>query len=161
MNAGGGKPEDRVAGQVCTRRSFLLAALAGALGVRAVAGCTAPNGTGTTRQKWSAWLLTDNASRDAAVRLGKAYLHDYPADADKRVLLAEVDKVIAVNLQTATPGSADPLQLGAALEQAVRTEYADDKVVTVQGWVLSLTEARLYASVALINGINGDGGIKQ
>ncbi len=146
MTAAAKKAIDCVAGQVCTRRSFLLSALAVAVGVGAVAGCGAPEDTDTALQKWSAWLLGNHASRDAAVRLGKAYLRVYPADGDQSVLLAEIDKVISANLQTGNLASAEPLQLGAALERAVRAEYADDRVVTVEGWVLSITEARLYAA---------------
>ena len=149
MNAGGNKPIDCTAVPVCTRRSFLLTALAGALGAGVLAACSAPRDTDTALQKWSAWLLGNTASRAAAVRLGKAYLRVYPADGDKRVLLAEIDKVITANLETGTLESADASQLGAALERAVRADYAADRVVAVEGWVLSVTEARLYAAAAL------------
>jgi len=149
MNAAGSRSTGRATVQACTRRSFLLTALAGVLGAGTLAACSAPTDTGNAFQKWSAWLLGNNANHDAVVRLGKACLQAYPADGDKHVLLAQIDKVIMANLEAGTPESASLLQVGAALERAVRAEYADDKVVAVAGWVLSATEARLYAAVAL------------
>jgi hypothetical protein len=37
----------------------------------------------------------------------------------------------------------------AALQRLVRAEFARDQVASVSGWVLSRTEARLYALVSL------------
>jgi hypothetical protein len=149
MSAAGKESPVQATLHACTRRSFLLTALAGALGVGVIAACKAPTDTGSAFEQWSAWLLGNNANHDAVVRLGKAYLRAYPADGDEHALLAQIDTVITANLELGTPDSADLLQVGAALEQAVRADYAGDKVVAVEGWVLSATEARLYAAVAL------------
>jgi hypothetical protein len=148
MSASGRKPGDCATVTVCTRRSFLLGALAGVAGA-GILGCTGPEDSGSALQKWSAWLLGgDPASRDAAVRLGMAYLRAYPAEGDRRALLVAIDRVISANLESGDLASADAPQVGAALERAVRAEYAAGKVVMVEGWVLSVTEARLYAAVA-------------
>jgi hypothetical protein len=150
MNAADEIPADAPAATGCTRRSFLLATLAGALGAGALAGCSAPADSGTWLQKWSAWLLSNNANRDAVVRLGKSYLQAYPAEGDRTVLLAEIDSLIAANLETGSLEAAGPREVGAVLERAVRAEYAAGTVVAVNGWVLSVTEGRLYAAVALV-----------
>ena len=149
MSAAGKMLADAPAVTGCTRRSFLLAALAGALGAGVLGGCTAPTDSGTALQKWSAWLLGNNANHDAVVRLGKIYLQAFPAEGDSSVLLAEIDGLIAANLDSGNLEVAEPREVGAALERAVRAEYAAGKVVTVSGWVLSVTEVRLYAAVAL------------
>jgi hypothetical protein len=149
MRAADKTPADAPAVKGCTRRSFLLAALAVPLGAGVLAGCTAPKDGDTALQKWSAWLLGNNANHDAVVRLGKAYLQAYPAERDRSALLADIDRLISANLETGNLEAAELLQVGAALERAVRAEYAAGKVVTVEGWVLSLTEVRLYAAVAL------------
>lgn len=148
MNAAGGRPAEGAAVQPCTRRAFLLTTLA-VLGAATLGGCSSPNDTGGALQKWSAWLVENSDLRDAAVRLGKAYLRVYPADMDKRRVLAEIDKVINANLATGNLEAADLQQVGAALQRAVRGEFVADTVVTVEGWVLSRTEARLYAAVAM------------
>lgn len=43
----------------------------------------------------------------------------------------------------------------AAAEKMIQDEYRDARVVDVDGWILSISEARLYALAALL-GLGGD-----
>jgi hypothetical protein len=77
-------------------------------------------------------------------RLGRRYLelHDEPADADW----------FRTRLQHSL--GMDPLQLASAsgrraLQHAVRRDFAQDRTVTVDGWVVTLSEAHLGALYAL------------
>lgn len=130
-----------------SRRSFLLTLAAGAAG-----GVLYINGRHwfasgePVNRQWSDWLL-DADNRDAVIRLGKAYRAAHPAERDTEVLADKIGKALAA-VEAETP--ADPAAAGsaAALQRRLRDEYARDEVVQVTGWVLSITEARLYALVA-------------
>ena len=80
------------------------------------------------------------APRDGVVVLGKAYLRAYPGEADPTFLLARlpgIDTKQRVRPQMPT------------LVPAFTKDFASGRVVTVQGWQLSRTEARAAAAVAL------------
>ena len=80
------------------------------------------------------------ASRDGVVSLGKAYLRAHPREADTRFLLARlpgIDTTAPVRPQLPT------------LDPAITADFDADRVVTVQGWQLSRTEARAAAAAAL------------
>ena len=63
-------------------------------------------------------------------------------------MLASIEQ--ALNRQDASLTlTADAGQIAGALQRLVRQDYARDQVVSVAGWVLSVTEARLYALVAM------------
>lgn len=148
MNTVNKAPAGKGAAPVCTRRGFLLTALLGVLGAGVLSGgCQPPADTDAAL---SSWLLSGySADRDAIARLGKAYLRAYPAEGDRNTLLAAIDKAVLAHLDGGEPASADHAQPGAVLQRTVRAEYAADSVVVVGGWVLSVTEARLYAAIAL------------
>jgi hypothetical protein len=57
---------------------------------------------------------------------------------------------IAADLDLSIDGLAKlrPGTLGRRLARAIRRDFADGRVVTVDGWVLAETEARLYAIAA-------------
>jgi hypothetical protein len=122
-----------------TRRSFLgtvLATVAGAL-----------SGWSCTRTPQQAILTGDTLQallphRDSAVRLGRHYLAAIPQEADAprlRTLLAGA----LGDAQTATGA------LHERVHQAIRADFAAGRVVDVNGWLLSQTEARLCALLSL------------
>lgn len=47
------------------------------------------------------------------------------------------------------------LALAEAIRQRSRADFRENRLVTVEGWVLSLTETRLYALSAILRGTNG------
>jgi hypothetical protein len=79
-------------------------------------------------------LLADQAS---ARQVGRAYLKAMPADSDRAQLLSQ----LAARLDH------DPSRETYAA--CCRRDFAEGRTVTVNGWVLSQTEARLCALAAL------------
>ena len=135
----------------CTRRDFLVSLLA-AGGAAVLAGCSPGAQNGSMFAGWSAWLLGSNGNLEAVVRFGRLYLQTYPGDRDSAGLLRQVDQAIAAQLQGRAAETATPVQVGEALDRAVRSDYVQGRVVTLAGWVLSATEARAYAAVAALRG---------
>ena len=77
---------------------------------------------------------------DGVVALGKAYLKTHPGEAHLEVLLGRLPGVDTTSdLRTQLP----------ALSGAITKDFRAGRVVTVQGWQLSRTEARAAAAVAL------------
>ena len=85
----------------------------------------------------------------AASHLGRAYLNAHPAELDPQRL---VDRVLG-SLRLASGADAIDSTPKAVLIASVRRVVIDDylagRVVDIDGWVLSVTEARLYALATL------------
>jgi len=133
----------------CTRRTFLLSVLLGltaggfssrryALADTGPQPCTAP-----------LWLWESIGDRQSAARLGRAYLDTQPEYRQCHALLADIEQTLQ-NRGASTPSTADAEQTASTLQDLLRKEYAHGEVISVAGWVLSKTEARLYALVAMI-----------
>ena len=90
-------------------------------------------------------LLTHS---DSARVIGKAYLHKYPQDARIDILLDQ----IAARLAASNAGLAGIAEDGlrAQLDVTVRADFAADRIVKLQGWILSTTEAQLCALATLL-----------
>lgn len=132
-----------------SRRRFVMSVLLGLLVGGGLAGCgTRSAGSGAAARSVAelSWLVDD---RGAARRFGTAYLHDFPGERDVQRLADELNA--ALSLQ---PGAAwdtrDPLQLLERMDARVRDEYRRGEIVRVAGWLLSRSEARLYALATLI-----------
>ena len=89
-------------------------------------------------------LLAHINDLDAARILGWSYLAKHPAEADQRHLL---DRVLGTGLTPWSNPNASALRRHLALQQ--RQDFQNGATVTVDGWILSRTEARLYALCAL------------
>jgi hypothetical protein len=88
----------------------------------------------------------------AAKRLGQAYLASHPNEFDHRLL---TDGVLAALRIWGGPGAIGSIQesvLVARARRALTDDYLAARVVDVDGWVLSLTEARLYALTVIDDG---------
>lgn len=130
-----------------SRRTFLLAAAAGAVGGAAwLGGCSESPDEAVTGSPWSDWLL-DTRNRAAVQRLGEAYRVAHPGESTRETLNAYIDE--ALNAAPSVGGADNTAAQIEALQQRVRSEYRQGEVVRLEGWVLSVTEARLYALVAL------------
>lgn len=98
-----------------------------------------------------AWLEAITGQREATSRIGQAYLETHRAEQDPDHLLSLIDEAL-VNLPGIdTHQLKDPAQIAEALKRVVRTDYINNEVVNLLGWVLSVTEARLYALVAVLH----------
>jgi hypothetical protein len=125
-------------------RSLLLGMLAGASGA-----CRYPgDGPGAGQPATPAWLGSIISAPESAGRLGRSYLANYPEEADADRLVAEIEAAVTASGGTLSAVT-DADRMTAALQRLVRAEFARDQVASVSGWVLSRTEARLYALVSL------------
>jgi len=127
------------------RRSFLLSLAAGGV-LCAAGGPWFAMAAEPAASPWPAWLLdADNA--EAVARLGAAYRAAHPEESSRAVLVEFIDRALAAAAGGKTPAA--PAGLQALMLRRVRDEYAKGEVVRVTGWILSVTEARLYALVSL------------
>ncbi|MEN8174345.1 MAG: hypothetical protein ABFS23_01190 [Pseudomonadota bacterium] len=104
-------------------------------------GCTRGNANG---QALVNVALGDPA---AAARLGSSFLADNPAEADAERLWHYIEKSGRLSVAGPMPVGGEPLL--AWFKQLVRAEYAAGRARLVDGWLLSPSEARLYALSAL------------
>jgi hypothetical protein len=79
--------------------------------------------------------------RRSAARVGRAFLARHPAEADEAALIG----FLARGMDPEGTRSAAQHRL----RDRVRADFARGDTVQVQGWILSLTEARLYALAAM------------
>jgi hypothetical protein len=92
-------------------------------------------------------LLAALDRRASAAEVGRAYLAGVPQEANRACLVdALTDGLGAQGCHLGRVGKAD---LRAALARQIRQDFADRQVVRVDGWVLSVTEARLAGLAAL------------
>lgn len=90
-------------------------------------------------------LTTLLSNRQSAAALGRAYLAAYPHEQQVAALLNQIATSAAAR-DTAWPGQS----LRDLLGQMLTDDFAADRVVILQGWVLSVTEARLCALALLL-----------
>ncbi len=89
--------------------------------------------------------------RASAERVGRAYLRAHPAEARIEVLVAGLTAGWGEDpAWLGQAGSqADSHELRARLQAQVRADFAARRTVSVRGWVLALSEARLFGLAAL------------
>jgi hypothetical protein len=88
-----------------------------------------------------AGLLADPAS---ATAVGRVYLDSVPGEADPRILVSRVSASLGPR-----GGTVDDDELRRLLARRIARDFEDERISTVQGWVLSVTELRLCALCAL------------
>jgi len=124
-----------------SRRGFLATFAAGivgaALGLRLYWN---PGRTSAEAQRLARLL----PHTDSAARLGRRYLEGTPQEADAGRLLTLIDA-------TPADGEADAA-LRERLDARTRQDFIAGATVAVDGWLLSVTEARLCALVSLLRG---------
>lgn len=87
-------------------------------------------------------------SVDNAGHIGRRYLDIAPDECDAAVLAAKISRNIEASMRQA-PLPFMHEHISARASRAVRRDFERGNVVTVDGWVLSRTEARLCALVEL------------
>ena len=93
----------------------------------------------------AAQLVSLLRARDSAAALGHVYLAAMPEE-------ATADRLVALILPGRRAGEDSVLgdrQLRAMLGERHRSDFASGRTVVLHGWILSRTEARLYALSAL------------
>lgn len=86
-------------------------------------------------------LETTNLSRSKAV--GHSYLQEHKGEANPRELATTIAE--SCHRQNADPARRDDYDV----KTQIRTDFMHGRTVEVNGWILSRTEARLYALVSL------------
>lgn len=131
-----------------TRRRVILALLLGLVAGRKPGLADAVDHTTVAPVELPPWLARLRGERDATARLGEAYLQANPAERSLAVLLAAIEE--AIGAQRCSDGAAGDAQAALErLQRAVRDDYVRGEVVSVDGWLVSRTEARVYAVIAL------------
>lgn len=87
-------------------------------------------------------LLGVVPNRAAAATLGRAYLAAHPDEAEPRRLRTLLEATLRADVS-------DAAALRTRIEHQLRADYIRGDLAEVDGWLLSLTEARLYALAAL------------
>lgn len=116
-----------------TRRRLL--ALLAAAGVGAAGWRLADDGGADSPEGRLTAVLGD---REAARIVGERYLEGRPAERDERALLRLLRPL-------GDPEFLADEELGTRVRRAVRSDFAEGRVVLVEGWYLSETEVRLCA----------------
>jgi hypothetical protein len=129
------------------RRSVLLAAAGWAL-LPAAALARLPRAAATTDARLLARLTTFFAAPDSAAALGAAYLRQAPEEAEAASLIARLFPGVAAATLEHWPDGA----LRATLARRLAEDFAQSRTVMLQGWILSRSEARLFAAAALAQG---------
>ena len=88
------------------------------------------------------------AHRDSARVVGTAYLDRVPSEASASRLVDRIAADLPEGRRTVRDASDDELR--SLLAASVRSDFEQDRIVEVDGWVLSPTEARLYALTTLV-----------
>jgi hypothetical protein len=86
--------------------------------------------------------------RTSAAAVGRAYLAGHPGEAGIDHLVTQLGE--ALRRWDCEPDRADCMTLRVAMSRLVKEDFASSRVVKVDGWVLSLSEARLCGLVALL-----------
>ncbi|MEE9562008.1 MAG: hypothetical protein V3W50_02945 [Thermoanaerobaculia bacterium] len=129
--------------QVQTSRREFLYLLTAMLGTSAAGGlgCALPRDS-----KATAGELTDFIElREAWATIGRVYLETDPADGS---LDALTDRLMSDLDWGRVPAKLETLQQG--LVERIQTEFRDDEMERVEGWMLAPTEVRLCALIALL-----------
>jgi hypothetical protein len=134
--------------RLLTRRRFIALAVAFTAPLlpgagEGVVGLVDPRRAATAR------LTAPLRHRDSAARIGRAYLLAQPGDAGASRLVDTIVAAIATESGSTDPLAADDATLAELLARRIVTDFASRDVAVVEGWVLSRTEARLCALVAL------------
>ena len=88
----------------------------------------------------------------AAGRFGQSYLTAHPVERDFQQLADSVLGSLRLPTTAEAVDSNPKPVLIARARQVVIDDYVAGRVVEIDGWVLSITEARLYALAALADG---------
>jgi hypothetical protein len=85
---------------------------------------------------------------DSAARLGRRYLHGKPREADAATLVTLISSARGPALPPISATTDEALR--ADLDERIRHDFIIGNTVAVDGWLLSITEARLCALVSLL-----------
>lgn len=129
-----------------SRRQFCQSVLCVAAGATMLPGC---GDQPASRTEVARYLVTQIAHPRAAGAIGQHYLKGDPRLQGETAehLTDMIMQSIGLNVNNLSTSNLP--EVGKRLAKRVRHDFADETVVTVDGWLLSQTEARLCALVYL------------
>jgi hypothetical protein len=130
-----------------TRRHFLALSIAFVAPLLPAIVRPRPMTGGAPGPDAAAVLADVSAVPASARRVGRAYLAATPAEANVARLAAGVVGSLPAGPALLAGGDADAVR--AALANVICDDFRSERTVAVEGWILSRTEARLYAIAAL------------
>jgi hypothetical protein len=128
-----------------SRRTVLAGLAAGIVGAAIGLRLYWPGGSVTREARRLADILRHP---DSACWLGRLYLEEKPREADAALLVTLIGAARGPALPPASPAADEALR--ADLDERIRNDFIYGNMVAVDGWLLSLTEARLCALVSLL-----------
>jgi hypothetical protein len=132
-----------------SRRDFLMLSAAAAIALLARSQLPALRAlSGGEQMLLATRLAAFFTHKESAKVIGLEYARKYPQEADARVLLDRI--TTSLNVGDVGLFGAASSNLHGLLVRTMREDFAVDRVVKLQGWVLSVTEARLCALAALM-----------
>lgn len=141
------KPQTLMEATHAGRRRFLRVALGGLLALGMPVGCGRVAEGRVAAAAEPQWFHALFRHREAVLHIGVAYLETRTGEQRDGFLLQAIEQSL-----TAASGDAwfggERGALLAGLNRVIRAEYRRGDVVDVGGWILSQTEARVYALVA-------------
>lgn len=93
-------------------------------------------------------LLKVFRHRESAAVVGRRYLKITPSVADVYLLTTEIAQ--GTQLGIVEPGTLRSTELMPLLQEKIHRDFRNQKIVVVDGWLLSVTEAQLCALASLI-----------
>jgi len=92
-------------------------------------------------------LLAILRHRDSAAEVGNAVLASWPHIGDRALMCVSMLRDLDLDHESVLLAGAG--DIGRRLSGRIRQDFAIGRTVMIEGWVLSLTETRLYALAAL------------
>jgi hypothetical protein len=130
------------------RRGFLAAVLAG-VGLVTLPACTALGAADPAASTHAALRLARLFARaESARRIGRVYLRQVPAEREAAVLVRFLADALTVSASALARLDDDAARR--LVVRCVQADFAAGRTASLDGWVLSVTEARLYALTALV-----------
>ncbi len=104
----------------------------------------AKGGQGDVRAPVERFVNEHRAVLAPAIAVGAAYLDGHAGERDRSWLTTTLERRIAPLIGSMSD-ALDAHAVGRALRLAIRADFRDGETVRVRGWLLSRTEARLFA----------------
>ncbi len=124
------------------RRQFLAAGTA--VGLAGIVAITGPARSWLLQRRVRSNLIRFAGGAEHAATVGRVYLQQAPQERSAEVLIERLSADLGVNVDALTDTAVYP-----AMADAIRGDFERARVVELDGWILSMTEARIAAVCAL------------
>jgi len=130
------------------RRSFIVGSILSVMGAGVFSFVHWIRNSGTARALAQPRFLSQLCDSGTIQSLGRAYLKLKPDEKKDDVLLNDL---LTEKNRKDFFETHDIIKAESQIEKKIQCDFATDNIVVVQGWVLSITEARQCAFFSLLN----------